>query len=113
MFDEPRTGPEIDHLVGSIQSSVNYSEVMARCLDRDMDAEFAEQQIARLHIETIPFSAADARLTAALRATTRHRGLSLGDRACLALALREGAPVLTADRQWQGLDIGIDIRLIR
>jgi PIN domain nuclease of toxin-antitoxin system len=48
-----------------------------------------------------------------LRAAARSRGLSLGDRACLALAQREGLPALTADRAWAGLDIGVEVRLIR
>lgn len=48
-----------------------------------------------------------------LRPLTRHHGLSLGDRACPALAVQTDLPVLTADTQWIGLDLGIDIRLIR
>ena len=49
----------------------------------------------------------------ALRLATRHLGLSLGDRACLALAEREQLPILTGDGAWALLDIGLDIRLIR
>ena len=48
-----------------------------------------------------------------LRELTRHRGLSLGDRACLALAIRENAIAVTADRAWGDLDIGCKIELIR
>ena len=48
-----------------------------------------------------------------LRPATRQYGLSLGDRACLALALRERIPVVTADRAWSQLDLGIDIQVIR
>jgi len=40
-------------------------------------------------------------------------GLSLGDRACLALALREQAPVLTGDRAWSKVDVGVEVVLIR
>ena len=48
-----------------------------------------------------------------LHAATRSRGLSLGDRICLALAEGEGVPALTADRAWADLDIGIEVSLIR
>jgi PIN domain nuclease of toxin-antitoxin system len=48
-----------------------------------------------------------------MRPLTAKRGLSLGDRACLALAARTGLPVLTTDRAWSGLELGVDVRLIR
>ncbi|MGB6551513.1 MAG: hypothetical protein WBF24_22115, partial [Xanthobacteraceae bacterium] len=54
-----------------------------------------------------------AQRTGALRAETVKRGLSLGDRACLALAEREGVPALTGDRNWVGAVSGIEIRLFR
>lgn len=50
---------------------------------------------------------------ARLRGATRPRGLSLGDRFCLSLAARLALPVLTTDRAWADLDLGIDIRLVR
>ena len=48
-----------------------------------------------------------------LRSVTRHAGLSLGDRACLALGDRLGCPVVTADRVWASLDVGVAIVVIR
>lgn len=48
-----------------------------------------------------------------LRPATRHKGLSLGDRACLALAIREGATAITTDRAWADLDVGCHIEVIR
>ena len=48
-----------------------------------------------------------------LRTLTRVQGLSLGDRSCLALGLRLGRPVLTADRGWLAVDVGVSVRLIR
>ena len=54
-----------------------------------------------------------ALVAAALRPLTRSAGLSLGDRACRALADREGVPALTTDRAWAKLRLPIEIRLIR
>lgn len=113
LFEEPVGSLEFGDLLDGQLSSVNYSEILARCMDRDMDADLAERQIARLNIAIVPFDDGNAREAAQLRLATRHRGLSLGDRACLALARREGLPVLTAGRQWDGLDVGVEIRLVR
>lgn len=51
--------------------------------------------------------------TAMLRPTTKHKGLSLADRACLALGGQLGLPVLTTDRAWTELELGVEVRLIR
>lgn len=66
-----------------------------------------------LHLSIVPFDDELAYDCAGLRPVTKHLGLSLGDRACLALAKREVLPVLTADRVWSELDIGVEVRLIR
>jgi ribonuclease VapC len=60
----------------------------------------------------IDFGPELARATAALRTATRPLGLSLGDRACLALARQLQLPVLTADTLWRDLSIGVEIRLL-
>jgi len=60
-----------------------------------------------------PFTTADAIEAARLRPLTRAAGLSLGDRACLALARRHGAAAITADAAWATLSLGIDVRPIR
>jgi ribonuclease VapC len=94
-------------------SVVNVIEVLTRLVDGGMQVSKAEAFFAQLDLQVVDLDTQQAVDAASLRAATRHRGLSLGDRACLALARREGLPVLTADRQWQGLDVGVDIRLIR
>lgn len=43
----------------------------------------------------------------------RALGLSLGDRCCLALAMVYDLPVLTADRAWAQLRLGLKIELLR
>ena len=65
-------------------------------------------------IEVIPFDRQAALLRGAYPTRTRHLGLGLGDRACLATACRLGLPVLTADRSWADVDIaGVTVVLIR
>lgn len=90
-------------------STVNLSEVIAKLVENGVEGESA----VRL-TEAQPFRPVDhtldlARITGALRA----EGLSLGDRACLALALALGLPVFTADRAWQELPLDIEVRPIR
>ena len=41
------------------------------------------------------------------------RGLSLGDRACLALALKLNLPALTTDRIWENLNLSVQVQVIR
>ena len=55
----------------------------------------------------------DAVSIARLRAATRAHGLSLGDRAYLATGLRLGQPVVTADRSWATIGVGVTVHLIR
>lgn len=101
------------HLTRSCISTVNLAEVLGRFARDGHDAREVLQQIDRMPIELTPFLAEDAALVAALIPDTRSLGLSLADRACLALAVARKAPVLTADRSWSGLDIGVSIELIR
>lgn len=101
------------HLMDAVISTVNLSEVFARALKAGVSSDDAQWIIEGFGLMTISFSAEHAIETALLLPVTRHLGLSLGDRACLALARREGLPALTADRQWEDLDVGVEIRLIR
>ncbi len=64
-------------------------------------------------LELREFTAAQAEVAAGMWPSTRSIGLSLADRACLALALQSKAAVLTADRAWAGLVLGLDIQVIR
>jgi len=97
----------------SLLSAVNLAEVATRLLDLGISAADIEGLSERLLCEVILFDEDLALSTGRLRAATRHLGLSLGDRACLALAQREGLPVLTGDRSWAKLDVGVQVVLIR
>ena len=101
----------------SVVSAANWAEVLSKFSDEGEDpdaiAEGVESEGALFSgLEVLPVTD-DARTIARLRPLTRSGGLYLGDRACLALALRLGYGVLTADRQWASLALGIEIRLIR
>jgi ribonuclease VapC len=97
----------------SLVSAVNLSEVYTKLFDKGIDADLADAQVKRLELNIEPFGESLAVRAAGLRLSTRHLGLSFGDRACLAQAQLSNLPVLTADKEWAKLDIGIEIRLIR
>ncbi|MBW4515156.1 MAG: hypothetical protein KME11_08015 [Timaviella obliquedivisa GSE-PSE-MK23-08B] len=61
----------------------------------------------------LPFTTEQAELAASLWTTTKPLGLSLGDRACLALAITFNLPVVTADQAWEGLSLTIAVQMIR
>jgi ribonuclease VapC len=100
-------------LEGARIGAVNLSEVVAKLIDDGVPEGEIRRAIGRLELDVHAFDAQHAYLAGALREGTRTLGLSLGDRACLALAHTLGVPALTADRSWSGLDLGIAIELIR
>ncbi len=93
-------------------SSVNFAEVVAVALRLGLDHQQTEEQLTRLRFGIAPFTRAQAVRTGVLEATTRALGLSLGDRACLALAEELNGYVLTTDRRMSQSSLGIDVRLI-
>lgn len=97
----------------SLVSAVNVSEVLAKMVDNGGTGDQAMQVIAALPCSVVAFDEALAHAAGRLRAATRSSGLSLGDRACLALAEATGLPALTTDRAWSRLSLGIVVRLIR
>ncbi|MDP1631775.1 MAG: type II toxin-antitoxin system VapC family toxin [Caulobacter sp.] len=100
-------------IADSLLSAVNLAEVATRLLDLGFAAAEVDRLLERLRFSVVPFDAGLAVSAGRLRTQTRHLGLSLGDRACLALAQREQLPVLTADRAWARLDVGVEVVLIR
>lgn len=97
----------------AMMSAVNWAEVLAKLVDRGVSAEDRRRIRASLDIEIRPFDENAAFVAASLRQQTRRHGLSTGDRACLALALTERVPALTADRTWAGVDAEVEVRVIR
>ena len=94
-------------------STVNLCEIVSKLRDAGFNEDDIRTQLESLRFDTSDFAVADAWRAGLLRSSTRDYGLSLGDRACLALALALDLPVLTADRNWARLDIGLQITLIR
>lgn len=104
--------------VGAFISTVNYAEVLSRLSDAGEDAVVADRRLNQQGligglVQLVTLTDDDALTIAALRPRTRPGELSLGDRACLATGLRLGSPVLTADRAWTTLSVGVTIQTIR
>lgn len=112
-----RREPGSDWVAGvldvSILSTVNWAEVLGKAREHGADLHDGANRLEALGVAILPFTRDDAAVVAELRAATRDHGLSLGDRACLALAKRYGATALTADRAWVGLELDIPVELIR
>jgi PIN domain nuclease of toxin-antitoxin system len=102
-----------EQITGASISTVNLSEVLARLQQMGLPEDEADVVVTRLNLRTVPFDEAQAYTTARLRAATRRSGLSLGDRACLALGRQLGRAVVTADRAWANVDVGVEVILIR
>ena len=94
-------------------SAVNLSEVLERLCSGGLSETAADAAVAELSLRVADFDEPQARLAAYLRPQTRRPGLSLGDRACLALGLQLDRPVITADRAWASLDVGVEVVAIR
>lgn len=85
---------------GGLIGTVNLAEVLAKLVDKGLPPDEAARAVDMLGMEAVPLSAEQAQLSAVLRPTTRGVGLSLGDRACLALARERSLPAVTAERRW-------------
>ena len=113
LWAEPGASKVMAHLERARISAVNAAEVVSRLVERGASDAAAEAALPDLMVEVIPFDAAQALAAGLLRRATRAAGLSLGDRACLALARSENLAAVTADRAWAGLDLGVAVELIR
>jgi ribonuclease VapC len=94
-------------------SAVNYSETVAVLTGRGASAAEVRAMLSSLLLDIVSFDGDQAVAAGFMIAITNPLGLSLGDRACLAAAQSEGVPVMTAERTWSKIDIGVAIQLIR
>ena len=111
---EPGADLIVQHADNAAMSAVNLQEVVKELLDTGIEIPVVREILAELHIDVRPHAAEDAFDAAQLVKATRQHGRGLGDRSCMALAIRLGVPALTTDRAWAKLDIpGLSVLLAR
>ncbi|HZC16193.1 MAG TPA: type II toxin-antitoxin system VapC family toxin [Caulobacteraceae bacterium] len=113
MRGEPGADQVAAALATAVVSSVNTAEVISRLLREGMEPSVAREAVLALGCPIISVDAELGFRAGALSPATQTKGLSLGERVCLALAEREQVPALTADRAWRTLNLDIQIELIR
>lgn len=115
IYREPGHDQVAEALPGAVVSAVNWAEVVAKLAQRDHpDPSAAAEAVRALGVRVLPFTAAHAVAAGLLWPATRAAGLSLGDRACLAVAASTpGGVALTSDRAWSDLTVEITVHLIR
>jgi ribonuclease VapC len=101
-------------LENSALSAVNLSEVLQKAMAAGVSTDGLETDLEAVGVRVYAFDAEDAADAALLWTRTRKLGLSLGDRACLALAKRLHAPAYTADRAWAEVKVpGVTVKTVR
>lgn len=113
LFDEPGAHTVAEVIAGGATvSTVNLAEVATVLTRNHRDPEEVLRPV-RAQVAVEPFTDADALAVAALYPQVSAKSLSLGDRACLALAQRLDTPAVTAEHAWVDLSIDIAVQLIR
>ena len=92
---------------------MSVAEIAAKLADRGVSEAEIRESLDALEIEVVAFDADAAFASAALRRATKDHGVSLGDRACLALAHALDRPALTCDAAWAALDLPARVELAR
>jgi ribonuclease VapC len=100
-------------IADAIISTVNYSEVLKKTIERGGTGEAAASFVSGLSIGIIPFDETLAAKSADLYPQTKEHGLSLADRACLALGIQRNCKVLTSERRMALPSLSIKVKLIR
>lgn len=116
LHQEPGMEPIAGRLAECGIFSVNWSEVMQKVLAKSIDTARVGELLRERELSIEPFTATQAEIAADLWSRISGLGLSLAERACLALAMDKSLPVLTADRTWEVGDVrplGVEVRLIR
>ncbi|BAZ29807.1 putative PilT protein [Cylindrospermum sp. NIES-4074] len=114
LLNQETGSEEVSQFIGNAAiSAVNLSEVIAKLADAGIPEEDIRQILSHLNLEVILFNEEQAFKAGMLRPATKSIGLSFGDRACLALGISLNQPVLTTDRLWASLSLGVEVRVVR
>jgi PIN domain nuclease of toxin-antitoxin system len=113
LLDERGASDVSGRLTGAVWSAVNYAETLTRLAELTGSFDATRTCVNRLELEVVPLDEDLAAVTASLRPLTKNFGLSLADRACLALGVSLRLPVVTADQTWAKLNLGLPIIMIR
>jgi ribonuclease VapC len=114
LIDEEPGAEFVDKLLSrALMSAVNLAEVVSKLQERGGTDQMIDTTLAEFEFEIIEFDAEQAKLSGKLRNLTRAKGLSLGDRACLALAASRGAIAITTDKAWKDFEHIARVKLVR
>lgn len=107
--NEPGSEGLTSYTLDAYLSAVNLAEVYSKSSDVGLSEKDINWAVSCLQLEVVPFDELQAQYVGSLRESTRELGLSLGDRACLALGLAMKQSVVTADRSWTKLSLKVDV----
>ena len=110
---EPGADRVLDVLTRSVLGTTNLAEVVSKLRERGLSLDEVREALGGLHLDVRPLSPAQALIIGDLRPETKPLGLSLGDRACLALAIELQAEMFTTDGPLASADVGITITNVR
>ena len=110
---EPGSEVGEQSLNDALISTVNLAEVATYLARNSVPPETINQALAAFPIEVVPFDREQGLIAGCLYPACKSLGLSLGDRACLALAKSKSLPVLTADKAWLELEVDVSVKSIR
>ncbi len=108
---EPEAPSVRDYIGRAAISAVNLHEVVKDMLDSGLKEPMIHDILSELRLDVYDHDADDAYLGAALHAQTKKYGRGLGDRTCLALAVKLGVPALTTDREWKKVKV-TDLKIV-
>ena len=113
LWSEPGSEAVAAIMEDAVVSAVNWAEIISKLQERGIVLDVARPMLNELPVTVLPFDRELAEAAGALRMETRHLGLSIGDRACLALAAQLGVPAYTADKAWAKLECGVEVVVVR
>ena len=111
--DEPGAGRVVEVLTRSVMGTTNLAEVVSKLRERGLSLEEVREALGGLHLDVRPLSPSQAMIIGDLRPATKPLGLSVGDRACLALALDLDAELFTTAADLASADAGVSITDVR